>query len=189
MINNHLKYTLILLVMLFGCERYEDNMPYTLYEIKEGKHSSRTRLSWLLQSHLSYEVIFDNSCRYATKDSSKQLDINKLFGFSDCNSHHQSNSARFGWRWNNNQLEVLSYCYKNGTRTATHIAYLALNEPYRCHIYLFEDHYELEVEGFPRIIESRADICTRGTYYQLWPYFGGTETAPHNITIHMRKII
>ena len=175
--------------MFCGCERYEDNLPYTVYTIKKGAHSSKSRLRWLYQPHLSYEVIFDNSCVYENEIPSNQRDINKLFGFSDCNSHHQENSARFGWRWYNGQLEVLSYCYARGVRTSTHIANLQLNTPYKCHIYLYPDRYELEIEGFAPVQENRVDVCKQGAYYLLWPYFGGDETAPHTIRIHMRKLI
>ncbi len=180
---------LLMLVFVTACEKYEDNMPYTIYEIKEGSHASKSQLKWLYQPHLSYEVIFDNTCRYENKIPSNQRDINKLFGFADCNSHHQENSARFGWRWYNDRLELLTYCYDNGVRTSQFMSALELNTPYKCHIYLFQDHYELEIEDIIKISENRANICTQGIYYLLWPYFGGDETAPQNIRIHMRSIL
>lgn len=170
-----------------ACEKYEDVVPYETYLIKEGKHSSVERLGQLDQSVLIYDVIFDESARY-TINTTDQPDINKLFGFSECNSTHHDNSARFGWRWYQDSLQILAYCYQDGKVNTAFIGSVELNKSYRYSIRLLEDRYIFRIDQIgTEVILQRGNVCKKGMYYLLWPYFGGNNTAPHNITILMKR--
>ena len=185
---------LLIGLLLFGaCEQYEDLAPFKEYKIKRGRHSTLHQLRLLNSEKLSYDVIFDETAVYETTDPNNQADINKLFGFADCNSLHHENSARFGWRWDrvNGQLEILAYVYADGVLTFQSIGPVELNQAYRYHLFLYDDHYAFEIEGVSttRLEMNRgASVCNKGLYYRLWPYFGGDETAPHDISIFMRRI-
>jgi len=65
-------------------------------------------------------------------------------------------------------------------------------------MYLGDDEYFFRIDGvtdtgrsFSNGVASMrrsGSVCNVGYYYRLWPYFGGDETAPHDITIHMRRV-
>lgn len=188
---NQLKVASILcLMLLLGCEKYEGMVPFIEYKIFAGEHSTEHSLSEIEHEWISYDVIFDESASYYTLDPNNQADINKLFGFADCNSNHEENSIRFGWRWFNERLEILAYQHFDGEITWEYIGSVELNVPYRYSIYLFDDRYELEVvdiSNMNTIMTRSSKVCNKGVYYQLWPYFGGDETAPQDISIFMRQ--
>jgi len=180
----------VVFLLFLACEKYEDTVPFREFLIPQGKHSSVHRLSEIEHEWISYDVIFDESAIYTTEDPNNQADINKLFGFAECNSNHEENSIRFGWRWLNDRLEILSYQHLDGDILWEYIGSVDLNTPYRFSIYMFDDRYELEVveisDKNKRMKRSEL-VCNKGAYYQLWPYFGGDETAPQDISIFMRQ--
>lgn len=186
-----MRKSLALLVMLslFSCERFDERTPFEEFRIKKGKHSSRHRLIELEHEFLSYDVIFDETAVYQTTDERHQADVNKLFGFSECNSLHEENSSRFGWRWYNDQLEIFGFLHLDGDIVVSPVGVVELNKAYRYNLYLMDDHYEFEIEGItdtPVKMDRSHLVCNKGVYYRLWPYFGGDETAPHDISIFMR---
>jgi len=176
-------------LLFFGCEKYEDIVGYHEYIVKEGTHFSKGKtLDELTSSVLTYDVIFNETAIYSI-GSVNQFDVNKLFGFSDCNNNHQVNSARFGWRWNNNQLEILSYTYVNGIRDFELLSVIELNKSYRFSIQLTESNYFFKIDD---VLEAtsfeRGGACSKGFYYMLFPYFGGDIVAPHDISVFMKRI-
>ena len=177
-----------MIFLIFSCEQYEDVAGYREYEIKKDSHySNGPGYSELGNSYLSYDIIFDESAKY-NLNGPDQADINKLFGFSDCGHHHE-NSARFGWRWYNNQLEILSYCYINGIRTHNYLASVELNKSYRYVIELDNGAYRFRIiDKINHFEVTRGEDCKQGLYYLLYPYFGGNQEAPHDISIFMRRI-
>lgn len=154
-----------------------------IYTIKKGEHeSNRTPKSFDAQS-LTFQARFDSSAVYKTLQETNQADINKLMGFSDCNSHHQQNSARFGWRWYDDQLEILAYCYVNGDRISQYVTSVPLGEMAEYKIEIVGDKYVFTVNSTARVEINKNPNCTGGMNYMLFPYFGGDETAPHDITV------
>lgn len=184
-----LYFSFCLFVGLFSCEKYEDIAGYNEFYIKQGGHSSKGKtIEELRNTVLEYDVIFDESARY-TLPAADQADINKLFGFADCNSNHHENSARFGWRWNNEQLEILAYNYGNGKRTFTYLTSFKLNTSYRMKIELVDDKYRFSIDGMMDSRDfQRGQVCNKGLHYLLFPYFGGNQPAPHDIRIYMRRV-
>lgn len=140
-----------------------------------------------LQSNsLEFDAIFDASARYHFTDEGVQDSKNKLLGFSDCNSLHHENSARFAWQWFNDRLEIYAYCYVNSQRVEKFIGVVNTDEV---------NHYELSIQGEQYVFRlnhqepvsiERGSVCNAGVYYMLWPYFGGTLPAPHNVTIQLK---
>ncbi|MDX5422996.1 MAG: hypothetical protein LPK14_12135, partial [Hymenobacteraceae bacterium] len=120
-------------------------------------------------------------------DPANQADINKLYGLSDCSTDHHTNSARFGWRWYENRLEIHAYTYLNTVRRSALIGTVALGAPATYELQLKDGEYLFILNG-KRLALPRA--CTgKGEGYQLYPYFGGDETAPHDISIVIKELL
>ncbi len=159
--------------------------PYEHFLIPEGKHAGTTKVESLQSSSIRFQAIFNESAVYRTETEENQHDINKLIGFADCNSHHHQNSARFGWRWLEGNLEIHAYAYVNGERITQFLGTVALNDEYNYQVELTPEAYIFSLEGFDPVEVSRGDTCQKGLYYMLYPYFGGNETAPHDILIQI----
>ncbi len=159
----------------------------SVYTIKQGSHSSTTfsirRASY---TAMRFEVTFDSTAVYETVKPNNQADINKLYGMSDGNSHHHTNSARFGWRWYNNRLEVLAYTYVNKERKFELIDTVALNKPYVYELRLEDNKYVFLLNE--KRVEMPRAFTGKGEGLLLYPYFGGDEVAPHDIKIVIREL-
>lgn len=174
-------------LIIAGCEP-EAELVRT-FTIPSGDHYSTPRLSESLQSNtLQFYARFDESAVYDFHDAAMQTNVNKLLGFADCNSLHHQNSARFGWRWNNNQLEITAYCYVNSQRVEAFIGTVALNEYNYYEIELTRDAYVFRLNNLEPVFIQRGTTCDTGIYYKLWPYFGGTLAAPHDVHIDIKSI-
>ncbi|WP_421871169.1 hypothetical protein [Marinoscillum sp.] len=167
------------------CEPVVDD-PVELYTIPKGKHYSSYKAEFLQSDILRFEVAFDESAIYTTETEENQWDTNKLLGFADCNSHHHENSVRFGWRWLDGKIDILAYCYVNGERIIEQIGSTQPNHTNSYEIRLTDTEYQLTMDD-KTISIARSKPCDTGSYYMLFPYFGGDETAPHDITISIRR--
>ena len=139
------------------------------------------------QQSLKFKVVFDSSCIYTTVDPQNQADINKLYGFSDCGTHHHTNSARFGWNWQDGQMHIHAYCYADSVRLYKELGTVALNQEHTCTIEALPGMYVFTLNGQKDTMQRH---CTNvvATGYKLLPYFGGTEPAPHEVRIKIREI-
>ena len=157
------------------------------YTIPQGQHSTQSPFKFTESTVMRFEATFDNTAVYTTTDPNNQADINKLYGMSDCGSDHHSNSARFGWRWYENRLEIHAYTYHNKKRNTAYIASVQLEETNRYELAIGEREYIFRVNdtevSMPRFCEG---VTSLG--YQLYPYFGGDETAPHTVTIRIKDL-
>lgn len=158
-----------------------------IYFIRSGAHYATSNpLKKTTTTRLKFEVTFDSSAVYTTVDLANQGDINKLYGVADCGAMHQTNSARFGWRWYNNQLEIHAYTYLNTKRQSAYMGTVALGRKSICELELGDQAYTFWLDG-KQVTLPRA--CTgAGAGYQLYPYFGGDEAAPHDIQIIIREL-
>lgn len=178
--------TFFILISLVSCNNINFD-GYTNYTIREGKHRSTIKIDFLKKDILSFKVKFDESVKYHTKDPINQFDINKLYGFSDCSDNHQKNSARFGWRWLDNKIQIFYYVYRNGDRVYGKLGSVNINEVNEYHIMLTDSTYIFGLNG-KNFNVNRGVKCNIGLYYKLYPYFGGDETAPHDIKILIKEI-
>ena len=169
---------------LTSCEPLPEDAFLRRFVIPEGEHYAKGRTVQFLQSRtLEFEARFDQSAVYTFDDQLYQDAKNKLMGFSDCNDNHHENSARFVWQWYNNQLEIWAYCYVNSVRVEQYIGTVALNTRNSYRITLTDDFYIFSLNNGEPVSIARGTTCNSGAYYMLWPYFGGTMPAPHDVTI------
>lgn len=137
---------------------------------------------------LHFRVRFDESAQYATTDPANQADINKLRGFSDCSSHHQTDSARFGWRWTSDRVEILAYTYVGGARQSALLGSVQPGEWHEYELRATPSGYVFRLDGVDTAM-PRGCSAEGLLKYQLWPYFGGDEVAPHTITLQMEELV
>jgi hypothetical protein len=156
------------------------------YTILTGEHHATLTYEATELEHMKFKALFDSSAIYQTTDPVNQADINKLYGVSDCNSYHHTNSARFGWRWYEEKLEIWAYCYENGERKSAFVDTVSLNQFHEYKISFEKNKYVFQLNNkvveMPRMCEDKA------LGYKLFPYFGGDEAAPKNISIWIEEL-
>jgi hypothetical protein len=188
-----LKSLLQIAILIFGlglpaCKKQElPEIRYRTYRIMEGKQSSRTGVELCLSQEMKFAVIFDSTAIYTSKEKKNQHAINKLYGFSDFNSSHHQNSARIGWRWLDERLEVWAYVYSEKERLTEFITYFEINKEYECSIKIEGEQYYFLANG-KQVKLDRKCPYNQGVKYKLFPYFGGTEAAPQEIIIKLRDL-
>ena len=174
------------LVLFFSCETVFDLGPLSKeVVIPGGKHESDQPFKLFPGDTLQFKAKFTNSAQYECENPQNQTDINKLIGFSDCNMPHQKYSARIGWRWYNQELQIFSYVYDNGTRKFDYLSSVPLNTFITYKIIKLKDGYLFSAENSQKKIIT-SEYCPASSNYILWPYFGGNEKAPHDIVIHLQ---
>ena len=158
---------------------------FTRFLIRKGNHyCDQNTVKSISTSEMKFTAKFNQSAIYTTIDPVNQYDINKLWGFSE-GLNHQYNSARIGWSYNNSALRLYGYVYSKGVRYSQEIAAVNLDTEILCSIKLSGSSYLISANGVT-VILPRGLSTTRASGYQLYPYFGGDETAPHDITIDIK---
>ncbi|MFI5188419.1 MAG: hypothetical protein ACHQF0_16930 [Chitinophagales bacterium] len=198
----HLRTSLLccsLLVLISSCKKLIEsainhglNAPkkgeLVEYTIPKGQHyTDQNTYQAVSYDELKFTVKFDSSAVYQTIDPVNQEDINKLYGFSDNNADHQQFSARFGWNWARGALRLYAYVYNSGERASQEITSIQIGTEYTCSIKVSGDHYIFSADNIT--IEMPRESKTSGASgYKLFPYFGGDETAPHEIDIWIKEL-
>ena len=181
-----------MLVPLGGCEDLPfDKEPVTVREftIPTGEHYATPRLMETTEvKKVAFRATFDESARYVLADASQQADVNKLMGFSDCSAHHHENSARFGWRWYNEQLEIHAYCYVDSVRIHELVGTVDIGAENHYELTATADAYEFVLNGEKKASIPRTQSCDEGLNYLLYPYFGGSVPAPHDVRIKIQML-
>lgn len=157
------------------------------YIIPQGEHyATDNPLKPLQLSELKFTVKFDSSAVYQTADTENQYDINKLYGFADNGEYHQQYSARFGWRWSDGALRLFAYTYNNGVRDSKELGTVAIDKEVFCCIKVTGETYVFTLNDKTATM-PRLSVTEKVQGYQLYPYFGGDETAPHEVRIWIRE--
>jgi hypothetical protein len=180
---------LLLLLALAGCQKTNIPEGFKEYIIPKGAHyATENSYQVVNKSEMHFQAQFDSSCIYTSVDSKNKGDINKLYGFSDCGTQHQENSARVGWVWNGKNIELYAYCYANSIRSSKLLGTVALGTP--CELTMRPElgQYRFELKGAPVIFMKRNCSTSGISGYQLYPYFGGDETAPHDVHIYIKEL-
>lgn len=194
----------LFLSMLSGCQKSIDaadpaistpgqtqqpqSSGWTEHLIVKGSHSStKNPYKPTTVTEMKFVVKFDNSAIYKNVDTNNQRDINKLYGFADNNTDHHTNSARIGWRWYHNQLQLFAYVYNAKVQTDKFIAAVPLNQDINCSIRAEGTTYVFKVNN-TTVSMHRASTTTQAIGYQLYPYFGGDEKAPQDIRISIKDL-
>lgn len=161
---------------------------YVQYTIRKGQqYSDKSIFVPVKCSQLSFKVKFDSSAIYKTAADSNQSDINKLYGFSDNNAAHHEFSARFGWRWSNNALRLFAYDYNNSVMSFKELETVQIGVENTCSIKVSGSDYIFTLNGVETKM-PRSSTTTLAEGYKLFPYFGGNELAPHNISIWIEEL-
>ncbi len=157
------------------------------YRILKSKHSAEQSVYTPVEyDELKFRVKFDSSAIYSTIDPANQYDINKLYGFADNEEHHHKFSARIGWRWSDNALRLFSYIYNKGDVSYEELCAISIGKEYSCSIKITSNLYIFSVDGVTSTM-PRLSTTSKAKGYKLFPYFGGDETAPHDITIRISE--
>ncbi len=172
-----------------GCNKIKpdpvkDADGFEIYTIAAGAHyCDQSVLKYISLNEQVFDVKFDSSAIYTTVNPQSQYDINKLYGFSEGIDPHV-NSARIGWSYNNNKLRLYAYIYNNGERRSQELSVVNIGSIISCSIKA-DTNYIFKVNNItktlPRFLQT-----TVVAGYQLFPYFGGGETAPHPVKIYIR---
>lgn len=161
---------------------------YTQYTIFKGQqYCDKSIFVPVKTREISFKVKFDSSAVYTTSNPKNQSDINKLFGFSDNNEDHHEFSARFGWRWSDNALRIFAYDYNNSVMTFKELGTVKIGTENTCSIEVTGDKYIFTLNGVQTTM-PRASTTAVAEGYKLFPYFGGNELAPHNISIWIEEL-
>jgi hypothetical protein len=174
-------------------------MNNNIVTIKKGTHAPLRFPKFVKREDpLRFRVMFTPSCRY-TLDNGDQNDVNKLFGIGYY-PWHRVNSVRFGWRYDPkvDMIEILCYFRAKGKIKFFPMCFVKCDHWYQMEIYRTEfglETYKFTIDG--------GNIPGHGQYYftksflfrpsprfgyLLRPYFGGNQTAPHDMTIHMERL-
>lgn len=183
-LKNNMKTILLLIstLLMFGCTKAQ--FQEKKYTIKKGGQYSNTPHQ-IVGNKVQYQIKLDSTAIYKI-DSINQYDINKLFGMSACNSLHHENSARFGWRWVNNQLEIHAYVYDMGKRFNQVVDTIQINEWNKYSIINTGSEYIFDVNE-KMYVHKKSNNCKSRYNIALWPYFGGNVKAPQNIYFYFKK--
>jgi len=186
-------YFIIWACVIFGCSKKDNRLPVKRneamaasgkeYFIRKGNHyADGSKMEILRSNSIHCEVMFDSTAIYESVDKTNQEDVNKLIGFSDCNTAHHENSARLGWSWNGHAVVLYAYTYMDKERMIKTLAEVPLKQLVTCSVSAIDNHYFFTVNS---IADSLPRHCNdyNGERYKLFPYFGGDETAPHDIRI------
>jgi hypothetical protein len=190
--------TAIVVLTLISCQKEMGNEDPVIppvpqnqwveHTIVKGAHNSdKNPFKQVNKVEMKFMVKLNNSAIYQTVDPNNQADINKLYGFSDNNQEHHTNSARIGWRWFNNQLELLAYIYNNTVQTEQFITAVPLNQEITCSIKAEGNLYTFKVNN-TTVTMPRVSSTAGAVGYQLYPYFGGDEPSPQEIKILIKDI-
>jgi hypothetical protein len=165
----------------------ESSGQFTKYTIQKGNQfCDRNGYKPIELTEMKFLARFDSTAIYQTQSIENQYDINKLYGFSDNNTDHHQYSARFGWRWSDKALRLFAYVYNGGAVISKELTTVMIGAEVNCSIRISCDNYLFTVDGTTTSI-PRTATTDKAKGYQLYPYFGGDEFAPHEINIWIKN--
>ncbi|MFI5128872.1 MAG: hypothetical protein ACHQFX_02725 [Chitinophagales bacterium] len=189
----------ILIFILSSCDKSKEAIipvdhpgnsspQFIKYTIKAGQQfCDQTVYKQTDYNELKFIVKFDSSAIYQTASSNNQLDVNKLYGFSDNNDDHHHFSARFGWRWSEGSLHLFGYTYNNSVMSYEELGTIRIGIEYTCSIKINESNYIFSLDENSKTM-PRSSTTPTAVGYRLYPYFGGDEAAPHEINIWIKEL-
>lgn len=181
----------------------------TNFKVKKGKNfffGPRWNFIGKNKGGFTTMVSFWDNCKYKLTENYDQ--INKLTGQSfnllpwyDKESlswklGHHKNSARFGWRCLDGvNIEIFAYAYINGIRNSRNIISVDTSEWIHLCFKETDSYYNFSVlrENGETSIARFKKYGTRKGFlklfiYRLYPYFGGSISAPHNMNMTLKYL-
>ncbi|HEX5186899.1 MAG TPA: hypothetical protein VFV86_08420 [Nitrososphaeraceae archaeon] len=165
------------------------------FDVKKGKYNFKPftfGLFWK-KKVLDYNVMFDSSCRYKLDN---EHDTNKLIGigyFSFGWNPHQTDSARFGWRYDDqkDKIEILAYCYVNKERVIRTLGFCDFYTKYNIVLSIEDDTYNFfmskQNSSYGQGLKIPKDHSKKLSFL-LTPWFGGNFSAPNKMTLYLQKL-
>ena len=149
------------------------------------------RLNVHLDRTVSFNLRFDANANYLNGTPSTQSDWNKVMGLTSNRIHH--NSLRIGWRWNPaaQVIELGFYGYIQGQRIDSKLASVPLGQSIACELHLDNNGMRATAGGVTRDVRQPLGLSgwfPTTTWLLRTAYFGGTETAPHDIDLSVSGI-
>ena len=179
---------LLILLLLISCSKEVDDLGFRVYTIPAGEHSSGSFLNHPDNSRITFQFILDESAYYETEIPENQDDVNKIYGMSDFGLRHQKYSIRLGWRYINNNLELCWLRHEEGRHSSATIRAIEPGVIYDATIDIKTFYYVIVIDNDTTLVRRRPEgnwgLIRR---YYLYPYFGGNEYAPHDITIKIKE--
>jgi len=157
-----------------------------IYLIKKGRHFARLNLSrlWPFSAHcIQGTVRFDESC-WHSRDEIGLTGWNKLTGISSLLIHR--NSGRLVWQpdfRHKGRIIIAAYVYDKGVRISEPFATCMAGETTDFSILATGNIYSFWFGDNIRGIEGKTPILA----FKAFPYFGGRSTAPHTMTIDVKR--
>lgn len=166
-----------------------------LYRIKQGDHYAKISLfekigamGWKIRS-ARLKFIFHSDCWWAPPRNADDQDLNKLAGIGYGTNHH-NNSVRLAWVpdfTRDGVIRLYGYTYdelKSDPKFRYEfITNVMVRQPCQASIESTGKQYVITVNGVTvRMENTQADpnLC-----FRLFPYFGGNNTAPQDMTIEL----
>jgi len=180
---------LILFLILFSCKKEIDDLGFKVYTIPEGEHSSGNFINHPVNSKITFDFILDESAIYESEIAENQHDVNKIYGMSDFGVRHQKYSIRLGWRYINGEIQLCWLRHEESRHSSGTIRTIEIDEIYNAVINITTFYYQVVIDGDTTFVRRRPEgnwgLVRR---YYLYPYFGGNEYAPHDITIRIKDL-
>lgn len=165
------------------------------YLIKQGNHYCNVSIFDRLFSigynvkKISFRFKFHKECWWTPARNSDDNDLNKLYGISyGLNSDHV-NSVRLAWKPDFNvsgKIDVYGYIYDelpNSQHLSQYIASVQTETDCTAVITNNGNKYDFVVNSANA--EMPNTHTDSGFCFRLYPYFGGNNTAPHDMTIEI----
>jgi len=178
----------LILLFLVSCTKEIDDLGFRVYTIPVGEHSSGSFINHPNDSKISFQFILDESAYYETEIPENQHDVNKIYGMSDFGVRHHKYSIRLGWRYIENNLELCWLRHEDGIHSSATIKIIQPDVIYNATIDIKTFYYVIVIDNDTTLVRRRPEgnwgLIRR---YYLYPYFGGNEYAPHDITIKIKE--
>ncbi len=153
-----------------------------IYTIRKGNHFSKpTNVTlWCNQKEYRWTCVLTQSCWYDPPATGH----NKLVGVGGFPHHHQ-NSIRITWMPSVfGVFDLHAYWYKDGVRMNKLLWSVEADEPFSVRIK--GGRIEVLTSTASNSVNTGVKLPT--WTYLLKPYFGGTDTAPHDMTLIVKQL-
>ncbi len=180
---------LLILSLCSSCQNNKSSLK--TYRVKKGKNHFSPKIFDFNNRELNFEFELDASCLYDLKDVNNKTFVSKIIGLSDCNVIHHSRAGIYlGFQPVFNELglhtgsfEIYSYWRNEGKFQFEVIDTIRANTRHTARLRI-DKNYIWNFDG-KVYIEKRVKKCNKGIHYRFGSYFGGTETAPHNMKLKL----
>jgi hypothetical protein len=164
------------------------------FTVKSGHHHSnhdfiaKPHLGHNVNRALSFTATFAGNASYTTQNPGNQSDWNKLMGLSTDRIH--KNSIRIGWAWNPSlqRVDLAFYGYLDGRRVSQKLTDVALGQPVNCSLQMTNNGLTATADGHSYNLAGSLGASFPLTWVLHSVYFGGDETAPHDIQVSVQNI-